>query len=239
MREKSDVSQTKAARKAVITGGSSGIGKSIVEAFSDAGFATVSADICESDKIPGSFFPVDLTQKEQINTFCDRLITDIGAPDVLVCNAGRGIHERLTEGDPDTWEQIFRLNLFSALRLIRNLVPEMLKQGKGDVVLISSVSSNKPYPGGGIYTASKAALEAVAETLRLELQPTIRVTVIRPGVVGTNFFNAIINGEQTPESIGWGAISPDQVADVVLYAVTRPREIALNDLVIRPAAQPM
>ncbi|MEX2402702.1 MAG: SDR family NAD(P)-dependent oxidoreductase [Balneolales bacterium] len=226
-------------RKAIVTGGNSGIGKSIMHRFSDAGFKTAAGDINTSDDLPGPLFPVDLTRPAEIDSFCKKVTRTIGVPDILVCNAGRGIHEKLAEGDPDQWEHIFQLNVFSTFRLIRAFVPDMVQKGFGDVIFISSVSSSHAYPYGGIYAATKAAVDKLAETLRLEVQPSVRVTVIHPGVVDTNFFKNMINGTQTPESIGWGALTPGQVADAVLFAVNQPRDITLNDIVMRPSAQVM
>jgi NADP-dependent 3-hydroxy acid dehydrogenase YdfG len=226
-------------RKAVVTGGSSGIGRSIVYKFCDAGFETITADINEPEDLPGHFFRADLADPSQIELFIDDVKERIGNPNLLVCSAGKGVHEKLTEGNPDTWEAVFQVNVFGALRLIRAFVPEMNKEEVNDVVFISSVSASHAHSYGGIYTASKAAIDQLAETLRLEVQPDVRVTVIHPGVVDTNFFNNMIHGSQTPESIGWGALQPEQVADAVLYAVSRPKGVALNDIVIRPAAQPM
>ncbi len=226
-------------RKAVVTGGSSGIGRSIIHKLYDAGFETITADVNEPQDLPGHFYSADLTDSSQIESFIDEVKERIGNPSLLVCNAGKGVHEKLTEGNPDTWEEVFQVNVFSTMRLIRAFVPEMDKEEKNDVVLISSVSANHAHPYGGVYSATKAAIDQLGETLRLEVQPDVRVTVIHPGVVDTNFFNNMIHGSQTPESIGWGALQPEQVADAVLYAVSRPKGMALNDVVLRPAAQPM
>lgn len=233
------VNQQKRSRKAVITGGSSGIGKSIVEKFNAAGFETATADIKDADSNPGLSFPADLTRPTQIDQFVDQVKHDMDCPDILVCNAGQGVHQKLTEGDPDTWEHIFKLNVFSAFRLIRAFVPQMVKNQSGDVVFISSVSVDNPYPYGGIYSATKAALDQLAETLRLEVQPDVRITMIHAGVVDTDFFSNMISGTQTPEEIGWGALQPKHIADAVFYAVSQPREVMLNDIVMRPSAQPM
>lgn len=228
-----------ASRKAVITGGSSGIGRSIIQKFSEAGIETAAADLDSINNLPGHLFEVDLTNPGQIEEFIEDVKTTMGTPDILVCNAGQGIHEKLTEGDPDRWEKIFQLNVFSTFRLIRAFVPEMGKKSTGDVVFISSVSSDHAYPYGGIYTATKAAIDQLAETLRLEVQPDVRITVVRPGVVDTNFFKNMISGTQTPEEIGWGALHPDHVAESVLFAVSQSKEVMLNDIVMRPVAQPM
>lgn len=226
-------------RKAVVTGGGSGIGSSIVHRLDEEGCETFTADIEIPENHPGHSFQVDLTKKEQVEQFQKTVRESAGEPDILVCNAGRGIHEKLSEGDPDRWEEIFRLNVMSALRLIRAFVPGMADNGSGDVIFVSSVSSRHPYTYGGIYTATKAAIDMIAETLRLEEQPEIRVTVIHPGVVDTKFFEHMVNGTQTAESIGWGAVDPGRVADAIIYALRHPAGTSLNDIVIRPTAQPM
>lgn len=226
-------------RRAVVTGGSSGIGKCIVKKFARAGFQTATGDIKECENLPGHFFSVDFTQPDQINHFIQDVREAIGSPDILVCNAGRGIHEKLVEGNPDSWEEVFKLNVFSTFRLIRAFVPEMVKNGGGDVVLVSSVSSLSTYPYGGIYSATKAAVDKLAETLRLEIQPDVRVSVVRPGVVDTDFFESMISGTQTPEDIGWGALNPEKIAETVHFVVTQPGDVMLNEIVIRPIAQPL
>lgn len=229
-----------ASRKALITGGSSGIGNSLVRRFSEEKINTAFADL----KVPQSkpddvyFFNTDITKSDQIDQLYEQFIEKIGVPDVLVCNAGQGIHETLSEGDPELWVKIFELNVFGALRVIRSFLPDMIKNGYGDIVFVSSVSSRLPYQGGAIYSASKAALDMIAETLRLEVQPLIRVTILSPGVVNTSFFENIIHGSQTPESIGWGAIAPEDIADAIYYAITRPQGVVLNNITIRPVAQP-
>lgn len=203
------------------------------------GIETFIADLNPPDKIREHFFSVDLTHPQEIERFIQEVENKMGTPDILVCNAGRGVHEKLIEGNPDTWENIFRLNVFSTFRLVRAFVPEMHRKKKGDVVFISSVSASYAHPYGGIYTASKAAIDQLAETLRLEVQPEVRVTIVSPGVVNTDFFKNMINGSQTPEDIGWGSLEPEQVAESVLFAVSQPRGVMLNNIVIRPVAQPM
>ncbi|GAA4439892.1 hypothetical protein GCM10023188_36500 [Pontibacter saemangeumensis] len=162
----------------------------------------------------------------------------VGTPDILICSAGRGIHEKLTEGDPEKWREIIDTNLLGALRMIRAFVPGMLAAGAGDVVLISSVSAGQAYPYGGIYAATKSALEVVAETLRQEVLPIVRVTVVAPGVTDTPFFKNTISGFHTAEDIGYGAIAADDVAEAVLYALSKPPGVSVNHITLRPTAQP-
>jgi NADP-dependent 3-hydroxy acid dehydrogenase YdfG len=162
----------------------------------------------------------------------------LGTPDILVCCAGRGIHEKLTEGDPEKWRQIVDVNLMGALRLVRAFVPGMLAQGSGDVVFVSSVAAGQAYPYGGVYAATKTALEVVAETLRLEVLPTVRVTVVAPGVTDTAFFEHTVSGFHTAADLGYGSLAAADVADAVLYALQQPPGVSINHLTIRPVRQP-
>lgn len=163
--------------------------------------------------------------------------SQLGAPDILVSCAGVGLHERLAEGDPAKWARVLEVNVLGALRLIRAFVPGMLERG-GDVVIVSSVAATTAYPWGGPYAASKAALEMVAETLRLEVMPQVRVTTLAPGVVDTAFFAHMLGGNQSVEEIGFGALFPEQVAELIAYAVSRPSNMVLNHLTVRPRGQP-
>lgn len=228
-------------RTALITGGSSGIGNSLVKKFSQEHIKTAFVDVNAPDaEVEHSvFYKTDISTASRVQEVYENVIQDIGVPDILVCNAGKGIHEKLKDGDPEKWIHIFQTNVFGALRVIRAFLPQMFERGKGDVVFVSSVSSSKPYSGGGIYSATKASIDIIAETLRLEVQPEIRVTTVSPGVVDTDFFKNIISGTQTSESIGWGALTPDDIANAVFYAIDQPHNVAINNIVIRPVAQPM
>jgi NADP-dependent 3-hydroxy acid dehydrogenase YdfG len=227
-------------RKAVVSGGHSGIGISIVRALQQAGVLTAIADISPPPPLPASVFsfPCDITRAGDVDQLYGQVTQTLGTPDILVSNAGQGIHEKLTEGDPEKWRKVIELNLLGALRLVRAFVPGMLAAGTGDVIFISSVAAGKAYPYGGIYAATKAALETVAQTLRLEVLPAVRVTTIAPGVTDTPFFENTISGFHTASDIGYGALEPERVAQAVLFALTQPREVSVNQLTIRPASQP-
>ncbi|TGD80530.1 SDR family oxidoreductase [Hymenobacter wooponensis] len=225
-------------RKALISGGGSGIGRAIAEKLS------ASIPLAVADLQPGNLpatvvaVPCDVTSGPEVDRLFDRVQAELGQIDILVCSAGRGIQEKLTEGDPEKWRQIIEINLLGALRLVRAFVPGMMAAGRGDVVFISSVAAGQAYAYGGVYAATKAALETVAETLRQETLPHVRVTVVAPGVTDTAFFQHTVSGFHTPASIGYGALSAEEVADAVLYALSQPPEVSLNHITIRPTAQP-
>lgn len=223
-----------AGRVAVVTGGGSGIGLAALKHLERLGAVAVPADL----RLPEGGEPTDVSRAADVQALFDRVQQAYGGADILVVAAGQGIHERLAEGDPEAWARVIDTNVMGALRAIRAFVPGMLARGAGEVVVISSVSAQRPHAWGGVYAASKAALEAIAEALRLEVQPTVRVTTIALGVVDTPFFERMIGGDQTPESLGWGALAPEEVAEAVAFAVTRPPGVAVNQLTLRPAAQP-
>lgn len=228
-------------RIALVTGGSSGIGKSLVKRFCKEKIATGFVDVIAPDlkDDAAEFFEHDISKPNQVQNLYENFTKKIGIPDIIICNAGKGIQENLKDGDPEKWIRIFEINVFGALRIIRAFLPQMYEKGQGDIVFVSSVSSKHPYSGGAIYAASKASIDIIAETLRLEVQPAIRVTTISPGVVNTDFFKNIIHGSQTPESIGWGYLEPDDISDAIFYAISKPHNVALNNIIIRPVAQPM
>lgn len=223
-----------------MSGGGSGIGRAIVERLSSADVITAVADLQPpSGLLPNIHpFPCDVTKATEVDALFASVQEKLGRPDILICSAGRGIHEKLTEGDPEKWRQIIDINLMGTLRLIRAFVPGMLEAGHGDVVILSSVSAGQAYPYGGVYAATKSALEVVAETLRQEVLPTIRVTVVAPGVTDTAFFENTVSGFHTAEDIGYGSIAADEVADAVLFALSKPPGVSVNKITVRPTAQP-
>ena len=228
-------------KNALVTGGSGGIGLAIASSLFENGINTVIADIKDPAVSDSSivYHHTDVTSADSVAGLYSFLNEQNKVPDLIVCNAGRGIVERLAEGDPEKWHSIFNLNVMGHLRIIRSWLPQMLeKETSSDIVFISSVAARKPYTWGGIYSSSKAALQAIAETLRLEVQPKIRVSTILPGIVDTDFFENMIGGNQSAYDNGWGALKASEIADAVMYIISRPSGVAVNELTIRPAAQP-
>jgi len=225
----------KKTRVAVVTGGSNGIGNAIAEKFAYENVRVTVADVFspakEHENITYHF--CDVAKGADVDNLYGQMTRTVGVPDILVLNAGKGIHELLAEGDPEKWQQVIDLNIMGALRCIRAFVPPMLSNKRGDVVFISSVASGNPYPYGGIYGASKTALDTIAETLRLETAPFLRVIVIQPGIVNTNFFNN--SGRDRIEMER--SLSPKDIADDVWYAINKREGTVLNTIVTRPQGQ--
>ena len=221
---------------AIVTGGSSGIGLAICTRLLEENYNVINADIKPPAKtftMNYKYLKCDVTLPEQVQVL-GSLTGQEGEPQLLVLNAGLGIHEKIREGDPEKWAHVVNVNICGTLRILRAVLPFM-KQGH--VVFLSSVSACRPHPYGGIYAATKSALDTIAETLRLEEMPGIGVTVISPGVVDTEFFSNMISGSHTVESIGWGAIEPEEIADAVVYILNQKKGTIINNLTIRPARQ--
>lgn len=226
-------------RDVLVTGGASGIGRAIAERLAGEGARVVVADRrpvdSPSDGVIG--MEVDVTDPEGVEELRREVERRMGPVDILVSNAGRGVHERLAEGDPAKWARGLEINVVGALRIVRAFIPGMLERGDGDVVFVSSVAANRAYEWGGVYSASKAALERVAETLRLEVQPDLRVLTVAPGVVDTAFFERSVGAPSDPGETGGVALEAGEVADAVAYGLSRPEDVAVNRLVVRPTGQ--
>lgn len=223
----------------MVTGGSSGIGRAIAKKMAQENIKVVVADLNDYKEEEKNIFykKCDVSRAEDINELYKWMKNNVGKPHFLILNAGQGIQEKLTEGDPEKWQKIIDTNLMGALRCVRSFVPEMLKKQEGNVVFISSVAANQPHEYGGIYSATKTALEVVAETLRLETAPHINVTVISPGIVESNFFENQISGENSIENIGMGSIAAEEIAEDVWYAINKRKGTAINKIITRPTSQ--
>ncbi len=235
-----DILKESVTNRILITGGSSGIGAAIAEKFHKEKWKVFIADRDEPRATFNEnyfFCKTDVTRAEDIGDLYQSAKENIGIPDVLVINAGRGIREKLLEGDPEKWQQVIDTNLMGALRCIRAFVPEMLERKSGNVVFISSVAANQPHEYGGIYSASKTALEVIAETLRLETLPHLNVTVVSLGITETNFFKNEISGHTSIEKLNMGSIEPEEVAEDVFYAVNKKKNTSINKIITRPLKQ--
>lgn len=224
---------------AVITGGSSGIGKSIAERLDRQGIQVIVADISASntEKEGIVYRKCDVTKGQDVDELYAYVTSNFGHPDCLILNAGQGIREKLSEGDPEKWQKVIQTNLMGPLRLIRAFTPAMTSNENGHIVFISSVSANQPHPYGGVYAASKTGLEVIAETLRLETLPSLKISIVRPGIVDTDFFANEISGHTSVEELGMGAIDPEEIADDVWYILNKKSGTSINKIEIRPSAQ--
>jgi NADP-dependent 3-hydroxy acid dehydrogenase YdfG len=231
-------------RVAVVTGASSGIGEASVRALAAAGFETVAAarriDQCEqlAKEVGGRAVQLDVTDDASVKAFAEA----VGDVDVVVHSAGGALGlDKVEDADLDGWRWMYDVNVLGVVRVTKALLPGIRRRGGGHLVLLGSTAGIEVYPGGGGYTAVKHAVNALARTLRLELNgEPIRVTEIAPGMVETPFSTVRFGGDAERAAAVYQGVTPltaQDIAEIVAFAVTRPAHVDLDQIVVRPVAQ--
>lgn len=229
---------------AVVTGASSGIGAATARHLAAAGYDLI-LGARRMDRLQAVAEPLgaralmlDVTDATSVQAFCDQ----ISSVNVLVNNAGGALGvETVADAVDEKWETMYDSNVLGTMRMVRGLLPKMEASGAGHIIVIGSVAGIEVYPGGGGYTAAKHAVKAVTETLRVELVgKPIRVTEVAPGLVETEFSIVRFGGDAERAKkpyLGMTPLSADDVADAIVWAVTRPAHVNIDTLVIKPLDQ--
>ena len=231
---------------AVVTGASSGIGAATAQALAGAGFSLYLGarrlDRLREVAAPlgATALELDVTDVDSIAAFAGQLPGEIH---LLVNNAG-GAHglDRIETASDEDWIVMWETNVLGVMRLTRALLPAIKASGDGHVVNIGSIAGFETYVGGGGYTASKHAVRALTRTLRLELlgQP-VRVTEVAPGLVGETEFSLVRFGGDAERARavyrGLTPLTPEDVADSIVWAATRPAHVNIDEIVLRPLDQ--
>jgi NADP-dependent 3-hydroxy acid dehydrogenase YdfG len=235
-------------RVAVITGASSGFGAATARTLAREGFLPVlgarrldrlQAVAAESG---GVAFQLDVRDPESIERFCRDVDERFGHVDVLVNNAGLALGlSPVGETDDDDWVVMLETNVLGLLRVTRAFLPLLRKAPLGHIVNLGSIASFEVYRGGAGYSATKHAVRAVTRTLRIELNgEPIRVTEISPGMAETEFSLVRFKGDaDAADSVYTGVdpLTPEDVAECITFAITRPPHVDIDEMVIRPLAQ--
>jgi NADP-dependent 3-hydroxy acid dehydrogenase YdfG len=233
---------------AVITGASSGIGAATARALTTHGYQVVllARRVERLQQLAGELDPsavaiaADVTDRDALVAAADQVCRDLGRVDVLVNNAGVMLLGRFGTEQRHEVRRMVEVNLLGAMTATEVFLPQ-LREGGGDLVNISSVAGRTARAGNAAYAATKWGMNGWSEALRQELQPDIRVTVIEPGAVATELTDHITDPDvkqSTEKFYAQLAITADDVADVIAFAVTRPRRMTLNEILLRPTAQP-
>jgi NADP-dependent 3-hydroxy acid dehydrogenase YdfG len=240
---------------AVVTGASSGIGEATAEALAAEGAAVVVAARREDrltdlvERIRGDGGRVlaavcDVTDESQAHGLVRKAEEEFGRVDILVNNAGVMLLSNVGKGLSDEWRRMFDVNVMGLLYTTDAAVEVMKRQGGGHLVNISSLAGRKvTRQSSGVYAGSKHAVGAVSEGLRQELlEDNIRVTIIEPGAVETELPNHITD-EDAIESLGGllglEILQAEDIAGAIVYAVTQPGRVSVNEILIRPTQQPV
>ena len=238
----------------LITGASSGIGRSCARVFAGKGVRLVLAArrlqrleelAVELKRKPGEdilLLAMDVRDQPAMERAVNGLPPEWTAIDVLVNNAGlsRGL-DKLHEGKLDDWEEMIDVNIKGLLYVSRAVIPGMVKRGHGHVINIGSIAGHEVYPGGNVYCATKFAVDALSKGMRLDLSGTgLRVSQVSPGMVETEFSLVRFRGDsERAGKVYQGLIplSPDDIADAVVYCATRPLHVNISEMIVMPTAQ--
>jgi len=232
--------------RAVVTGASSGIGAATVRRLRAGGWSVLAVARREdrlralADETGCEYCVADVTKTEDVDTLVERA----GAVHALVANAGGAFGvDPVADADPADWQAMYEVNVLGTLRVTQALLPALRASGRGDVLIMSSTAGFVAYEGGGGYVAAKHGTHAIAATLRLELAgEPVRVIEIAPGMVKTDEFSVKrYRGDAAKaEAVYAGVDEPltaDDVADAVVWTLTRPHHVNVDLMVLRPLAQ--
>lgn len=236
-----------AGRVAVITGASSGIGEATARALAAEGYrlALLARRVDRVQALARELgdnaiaIEADVTDRDSILAAAERVERELNGADVLINNAGVMLLAPFTSEQRAEHRQMVEVNLLGAIAATEVFL-DQLRDGGGDLVNISSVAGRTARVGNAVYAATKWGMNGWSEGLRQELQPDVRVMVIEPGAVATELTNHITHTETkraTQEFVKDLAITPRDIAEVVAFAVTRPRRMTLNEILVRPTAQ--
>ncbi|TMC42580.1 MAG: SDR family NAD(P)-dependent oxidoreductase [Chloroflexi bacterium] len=235
-------------RVAVVTGASSGIGEATARSLVGAGFRVVLGArrqdrlMAVVEELGGRGLPLDVRDRASIQAFVDAVAAEYGQVEILVNNAGLAAGlAPLADGSDDDWVQMMETNVLGLLRMTKAMLPLLRRAPRAHIVNLGSVAGFEVYPGGVGYTASKHAVRAITRTLRLELMgEPIRVTEIEPGMVETEFSLVRFKGDRARAAAVYQGMQPltgADVADCIVWVVTRPPNVNVDELVLRPIAQ--
>lgn len=239
---------------AVVTGASSGIGRAVAKALAGTGVGVVlaarRADRLEAlaDEIDGDggharSVPTDVTDRGAVEALVERTVDAMGSLDILVNNAGVMLLSPMEQVRVEEWERMVDVNVKGVLFGLAAALPVMIEQGGGHVVNIGSLAGRRPFPGGAVYSATKFAVRSLTWGLQLELSAAkgVRMTDVQPGVVDTELTDHVTApGVRKRFEDGWRGkrkLAPADVARAVLFAVTAPEHVNVNEILVRPTDQ--
>jgi 3-hydroxy acid dehydrogenase / malonic semialdehyde reductase len=239
---------------ALITGASSGIGRSCARRLAAEGahlvlwarrldrLETLAAELRGAHGVTVRVATVDVRDRAAVERAAAELVREGLVPDILLNSAGLAAGlDKLHEGDPDDWDRMIDTNLKGLLYVSRALIPAMVQAGRGHIVNIGSTAGHQVYPAGNVYNASKFGVKALTEGMNVDLVGTpLRVSSVDPGHVRTEFAAVRFHGDGERERNlykGFRPLAPDDVADIVAYVVGLPEHVNILDVVVLPTAQ--
>ncbi len=228
---------------AAVTGAASGIGLECARSMLDAGAKVVLVDRnrdhvneqCEALGPQAIPLVVDLLDPESVAGMLPGILEKAGGLDIFHANAGAYVGGNVVDGDPDDWDRVLNLNINATFRSIQAVLPHMVAQKSGDVIVTSSVAGVVPVVWEPIYTASKFAVQAFVHTVRRQMAPHgIRIGAVLPGPVVTALLDDWPKAKMDEALANGSLMQPKEVAESVMFMLTRPSGVVVRDLVILP-----
>ncbi len=232
-----------AGKVAAVTGAASGIGLACSRAMLAEGAQVVLVDraadrlatLCDDLGPRAHPLALDLTDGPAVSGMLPRILDLAGGLDILHANAGAYVGGPVVEGDPDVWDRVLTLNVNAAFRTVHAVLPHMIAQKSGDILLTSSIAGIVPVLWEPVYTASKFAVQAFVATVRRQVMTEgIRVGAVCPGPVVTALLDDWPKAKLEEAMAQGSLMQPEEVAEAVLFMLTRPRNVTIRDLVILP-----
>jgi NADP-dependent 3-hydroxy acid dehydrogenase YdfG len=238
-------------RTALITGATSGIGRATAHEFSKHGINLILCgrrqerlDIIQkalSKKVDVHTLNFDVRNKEAIQKAISSLPDGFNEIDILINNAGNahGL-DTIQEGDINDWDAMMDINVNGLLYVSKAIMPHMVERQSGHIINIGSSAGKEVYPKGNVYCASKHAVLAITEGMRIDLNPYgIKVAAINPGLVETEFSKVRFKGNAKADNVykGYKALQPEDVAEVIYFAISRPAHVNIADVLMFCTAQ--
>jgi ribitol 2-dehydrogenase len=237
------MAQSLSGKVAAITGAASGIGLECARKLMSEGARVILVDrdtaalaaVC-AELGPSSMpLTIDLTDRDSVARMMPQILDHAGQLDIFHANAGSYIGGDVLEGDPDAWDRMLNLNINAVFRSVHAVLPHMVERRTGDIIVTSSIAGLVPVVWEPIYTASKHAVQAFVHTVRRQVaKHGLRVGAVAPGPVVTALIKDWPKDKLEAELAAGGLMQPGEVAEAVLFMLTRPRNVTIRDLVILP-----
>ncbi|WP_324024945.1 SDR family NAD(P)-dependent oxidoreductase [Maribacter sp. BPC-D8] len=239
-------------KTAFITGATSGIGKSTAILFALNGINLVLCgrrqdrlDALKEElgkEVQVHTLNFDIRNKEAVQEAVDSLPKEFSQIDILINNAGNAHGmDTIQDGNVDDWDAMLDINVKGLLYVSKAIIPQMVARKSGHIINIGSTAGKEVYPKGNVYCASKHAVDAINQGMRIDLNGTgVRVGAVNPGLVETEFSNVRFKGdEDRAENVykGFQPLKPEDIADIIHFVITRPYHVNIADLVVMPTAQ--
>lgn len=239
-------------KTALITGATSGIGKSTAIRLGLSGFRLI---LCGrrlerlrklkeelSSETEVEILSFDVRNREDVEKMIESLPENFRQIDVLINNAGNahGL-DPIQQGNVEDWEAMMDINVKGLLYVSKYIMPGMIERGAGHIINIGSTAGKEVYPKGNVYCASKHAVDAITQGMRIDLNGTgIKVSGINPGLVETEFSEVRFKGDsEKAKNVyqGFDPLKPEDIAEIIEFVVTRPYRVNLADMIVLPTAQ--